>query len=193
MLSWHNMHEENICSSKIYTHVGLHVTIKMFITPPQVTPQVDPVRFQRLDHTFTRKQWLNSFRSCKSKLYTGFPTDHYLLVTEIQVNLVARQSKAPKPIPLNFKQPTQQDKEQYNTILRELLNEGPILPVTSTPPRTEMTCEFYTDGSGSRGKCTALTPAGWGWTLKQGEAWQDACGPVITDSSHRDYHGATVG
>ena len=33
------------------------------LPPPQIKPQVD----QRLDHTFTRKQSLNSVRSCKSK------------------------------------------------------------------------------------------------------------------------------
>ena len=161
------------------------------LPPPQIKPQVDPVRFQSLDHTFTRKQWLNSVRSCKSKLYTGFPTDHYLLVTEVQVKLVARQ--APRPIPLNLKQPTLQDNEQYNSILKELLEEGPILPVTTTPNRTGLICEFYTGGSGSRGKSTSTTPAGWGWTRKIEGSLQDAHGPVITDTLHRDYHGATVG
>ena len=163
------------------------------LPPPQITPQVDPVRFQRLGHTFTRKQWLNSVRSCKSKLYTGFPTDRYLSVTEVQVKLAARQSKAPRPIPLNLKQPTSQDREQYNSILRELIEEGPVLPVTTTPSRPEFKAEYYTDGLGSRGKCAQRTPAGWGWTRKTDDGWQDVYGPVVTDPLHRDYHGATVG
>ena len=92
-----------------------------------------------------------------------------------------------------MKQPTLQDKEQYNSILRELLEESPVLPVTTTPIRTELISECYTDGSGSRGNCTSHTPAGWGWTRKTDEGWQAARGPVVTDSLHRDYRGATVG
>ena len=180
-------------SIEVAANVRSFLECPEMLPPPQITPQVDPVRFQRLDHTFTRKQWLNSVRSCKSKLHMGFPSDHYLLVTEVQVKLVARQSKAPRPIPLNLKQPSSQDKEQYNSILRELIEEGPILPVTTTPSRPDFTVEYYTDGSGSRGKCTQHTPAGWGWTCKTEEGWQDAHGPVVTDPLHRDYHGATVG
>ena len=74
------------------------------------------------------------------------------------------------------------------------MEEGPILPVTARPSRTELTCEFYTDGSGSRGKCTSSTPAGWRWTRKIDDGWQDAHRPVVTDPLHRDIHrGAAVG
>ena len=65
------------------------------LAPPKTLPQADPVLFQRLDHTFTRRQWLNSIHSCQSKLHAGFPSDHYLLVTEIGVRLQARTPKPP--------------------------------------------------------------------------------------------------
>ena len=58
-------------------------------------PTPDPTRFQRLDHCFTRTQWLPSINSCRSKLFTGFPPDHYLVVTEIQVKLASRVNQAP--------------------------------------------------------------------------------------------------
>ena len=68
------------------------------LPPPATTPHPDPVLFQRLDHTFTRKQWLSSVNSCRAKLHTGFPSDHYLLVTEVQVKL-AKRTKGPPPPP----------------------------------------------------------------------------------------------
>ena len=57
------------------------------LPPPKTTPRIDPVLFQRLDHCFTRPQWLNSVNTCQSKLHTGFPSDHYLLVTEVKIRL----------------------------------------------------------------------------------------------------------
>ena len=52
---------------------------------------------------------------------------------------------------------------------------------------------FYTDGSGSRGKCSQHTPAGWGWCAPQGDGWIEACGPVITSPDHTAFFGANVG
>ena len=60
------------------------------LPPTQKTPTPDPIRFQRLDHTFTRSQWLPSVNSCRSKLHTGFQSDHYLMVTEVQVKLAQK-------------------------------------------------------------------------------------------------------
>ena len=68
------------------------------LPPTQKTPTLDPIRFQRLDHTFTRSQWLPSVNSCRSKLYAGFQSDHYLMVTEVQVKLAQRlKPTVPKP------------------------------------------------------------------------------------------------
>ena len=75
--------------------------IKSFITdeiplpPERLDPHPDPIRFQRLDHFFTRAQWLSTVNSCRSKLHTGFPTDHYLLVSENQVKL-AKRTRRPR-------------------------------------------------------------------------------------------------
>ena len=65
------------------------------LPPSRQDPHPDPIRFQRLDHTFTRHQWLFSVCSCRSKLHTGFPTDHYALVTEIQIKLSSRTKRSP--------------------------------------------------------------------------------------------------
>ena len=51
----------------------------------------------------------------------------------------------------------------------------------------------FTDGSGSKGKCTSKTPAGWAWASPQPTGWLTAAGPVITDPYHTAYLGAMVG
>ena len=160
------------------------------LPPTQKTPTPDPIRFQRLDHTFTRSQWLSSVNSCRSKLYTGFPTDHYLLVTEVQIKLAQRTKPAlPKP-KLNLGNPSEEQKLDFNQALRAILDHT---ATGSTPPPQKLPITFYTDGSGSKGKCSASTPAGWGWCAPQGEDWLEASGPVITSSDHTAYLGATVG
>ena len=131
------------------------------LEPPRLLPQVDPVRFQRLDHFCAKRQWLSTVRNCRSKLYTGFPSDHYLLVTEIQIKLRAREAKEAQAVKLLIKGATESQKQDYNAILRELLTEpapnSGLLPIDHTAK--EFT--YYTDGSGSRGKATSQTPAGW--------------------------------
>ena len=160
------------------------------LPPTQKTPVPDPIRFQRLDHTFTRAQWLPSVNSCRSKLHTGFPTDHYLLVTEVQIKL-AQRSKPSTPKPkLNLSNPTETQKHDFNQALRDILDHTAQTPEQPSQP---LRITFYTDGSGSRGKCSATTPAGWGWCAPQGEDWLEASGPVITSPDHTAYVGATVG
>ena len=155
------------------------------------SPQHDPVRFQRLDHCFTRKQWLNTVCSCKSKLYTGFPSDHYLLVTDFKVKLLARKPHPPKRPRLDFRNVTQTDKDSFNQQFQQAVG----LPQTTTPilPIDPKEGTFYTDGSGNSGKCSKRTPAGWGWCFRQDGQWVDAYGPVVTDPDHNAYRGAGVG
>ena len=169
------------------------------LPPTQKTPTLDPIRFQRLDHTFTRSQWLPSVNSCRSKLYAGFQSDHYLMVTEVQVKLAQRlKPTVPKP-KLNLSTPTEEQKQSFNDALRSILDHtaptGPRRKLSAHAPdtaqRTHIT--FYTDGSGSKGRCTASTPAGWGWCAPQGADWLEAYGPVVTSSDHTAYVGATVG
>jgi len=162
------------------------------LAPPKTTPQVDPVRFQRLDHLFVRKQWLNSVHQCRSKLYTGFPTDHYLVVSHLQVRLAAKPPKKPRAPQLDLKQPTEQQRKEYNEIFREFVQEQPPSP-NFTPLDHNATAHYYTDGSGSSGRCHKHTAAGWGWCSLQDGRWVEAYGPVVTDQDHNAYRGATVG
>ena len=172
--------------------VRSYLDLPELLAPPKTTPQVDPVRFQRLDHLFVRKQWLNSVHQCRSKLYTGYPTDHYLVVSHIQVRLAAKPPKPPRAPQLDLRQPTEQQRQEYNAIFRELVQEQPPSP-SIAPPDHNATAHYYTDGSGSSGRCHKHTAAGWGWcSLQEGE-WVDAYGPVVTDQDHNAYRGATVG
>ena len=52
---------------------------------------------------------------------------------------------------------------------------------------------IFTDGSGTRGKCSKTTPAGWGWCFQRDDQWIEAFGPVVTDPNHLLYRGAQVG
>ena len=161
------------------------------LPPERTDPHPDPTRFQRLDHTFVRSQWLKSINSCRSKLHTGYPTDHYLLVTESQCKLCNRPKTAKPHSKLNFKTLTPEIKQHYNELITAALDtEQPEAPQTTPPLKKGV---FYTDGSGSRGRCSAKTPAGWGWCSPQGETWEEAKGPVITSPDHTAFLGANVG
>ena len=135
----------------------------------------------------TRSQWLSSINSCRSKLHTGFPSDHYLLVTEIQVKLAQRKAKPSYSPKLDFSKVNQTLRDEFNRALKD-----PPQPRGASSDHTAK-ITFFTDGSGSKGKCTRLTPAGWGWCSKQGNDWLVASGPVSTDPQHLKYLGAQVG
>ena len=175
-------------------HVRSFLDLHDMLPPPKLLPQLDPVRFQRLDHCFTRRQWINTVRNCRSKLYTGFPSDHYLLVTEIQIKLASRPPKAPHPPRYEYGRFTEDQRAECNAIFRDLMEEGPVAPVL--PVLEDHTAEkvhYYTDGSGARGRCSAKTAAAWGWCFLEQGQWIEACGPVITCSDHNAYRGAAVG
>ena len=161
------------------------------LPPDRQDPHPDPSRFQRLDHTFVRQQWLSSVNSCRSKLHTGFPSDHYLLVTEVQVKLAHRSRVPPRTRKYDFGGVDITQRYRFNQHLKSQLGFGP-------PPEKQFSdhtakAVFYTDGSGSKGRCSSSTPAGWGWTFKSDSDWVDARGPVITQSDHTAYLGANVG
>ena len=157
------------------------------LPPVRTDPRPDPTRFQRLDHCFTRTQWLSSVNSCRSKLHTGYPSDHYLLVTEIQIKLAQRHNR-PKYTPkIDFSKVDQTLRDSFNRSLRDShANPNPSLDHSAK-------ITFYTDGAGTKGKATKRTPAGWGWCAKQGSDWLQASGPVVTDNHHLKYLGAVVG
>ena len=163
------------------------------LPPPKTLPHTDPTLFQRLGHTFTRKQWLNTVRKCRSKLYTGFPSEHYLLVTEVQVRLAAKSPRTPKPPSLRIDF-TESSRTTFNAIVKELWEE----PSDTSDHNAEVSVQgpkvtVYTKGSGTRGRCSKNTPAGWGWCYKNGEEWTEASGPVHTDPQHPQYYGAQIG
>ena len=172
------------------SHVRPFLFEDPLLPPHKADPTPDPIRFQRLDHTFTRQQWISSVNSCRSKLRTGFPSDHFLLVTEVQVKLAQRTKRPNIPPRLNCSAATAKEKILFNDKFKQLL--GSETPSPIHPDHTSRIV-FYTDGSGTRGKCSAHTPAGWGWCAKQGEDWLKAYGPVITSPANSGYIGAAVG
>ena len=101
------------------------------LPPPKTLPHTDPTLFERLGHTFTRKQWLNTVRKCRSKLYTGFPSDHYLLVTEVPVRLAAKSPRTPKPPSLRIDF-TESSRTTFNAIAKSC-GKNPVTPLTTTP------------------------------------------------------------
>ena len=182
-------HEFRDHSLEVASQIRSFLPLPAPLPPPKLEPSPDPYRFQRLDHTFTRAQWLSSVNSCKSKLYTGFPSDHYLLVTEVQVKLAKRDPPSLQPFKLDFSKITPTDRLRFNQLVAsECYPETP-------EPLSDHTAKitFYTDGSGTKGRCSASTPAGWGWCTKQGDEWLTAHGPVVTDHSKFSYLGARVG
>ena len=176
----------------VASKVRSYLEMDSLLPPPKLLPQVDPVYFQRLDHTFTRKQWLNSVNSCKSKLRTGFPSDHYLLVTDIKIKLSSRSEKTPKPPKMNFIQDEAYAKS-FNDILREFWGEESPPSDHNSEHGSVPGKTVYTDGSGSRGRCSKTTPAGWGWCYQEEEQWVEAFGPVVTDPDSLHFRGAQVG
>ena len=84
---------------------------------------------------------------------------------------------------------TPEVKQQLNTILKELLQDNEV----DCQSHSNSVHHVYTDGSGTGGRCTQHTPAGWGWCYKEGNQWKEAYGPVTTGTSHITYRGATVG
>ena len=118
------------------------------------------------DHTFVRAQWLSGVNSFRSKLHTGFPSDHYLLVSEIQVKLVQRTQPSNPRLRFDFRQATIDQRFSFNWAFREAMkvdNTGVTTQCSEETPHTPRPhLRIFTDGSGTRGKATANTAAGWG-------------------------------
>ena len=168
-------------------------TVRKYLTsdplPDQLPlpPTNDPLRFQSLDRIVTRGKWLPSVHQVKAVHDTGFPSDHYLLVSKIVVKL---GSKIPRPLAeprRSYDQPA-----QYNLAFRKFYANSAVTPPSATPLTEEL--EVYTDGSGTKGKCSAQTPAGWGYTvLADNEEIEYSYGPVIVDPLSPYHFGAEVG
>ena len=124
-------------------------------------------------------------------LKAGFPSDHYLLEAVLRVKLKARPAKTTPPQKLDYQSVTATQKRQYNLKFREYYGGTSQQPHPDSPDTTWF---VYTDGSGSAGKCSATTPAGWGFAVVEAdEEIHSASGPVQTNSSSPLSLGATVG
>ena len=187
----HHKMEESAFS--VAANIRSFLKMDPLLPPPRTMRHADPTLFQILDHTFTRKQWLHSINKCRSKLYTGFPSDHYLLVTDVQVKLAAKVSKTPKPpmLRIDF---SEDSRREFNAIVKELWEEDKGIPDHNAGVIVQGPwVVVYTDGSGTRGKCSRQTAAGLGECyLHEGE-WVEAFGPVQTDPQHPQIYGAQVG
>ena len=89
---------------------------------------------------------------------------------------------------------TKEQVKDFRLELRRQLQTGySALPVPQDAAKDKA---IYTDGSGSQGRCSADTPAGWGFAVvdqQTGEHEHSANGPVETDSMSIHYIGANVG
>ena len=186
----HSMGQDSLA---VASYIRAFLPMEVPLPPPKLSPSPDPYRFQRLDHTFTRRQWLATINSCKSKLHTGFPSDHYLLVTEVQIKLAKRQSSPSYVVKLDYNKVTQDSRALYNSLIASASTQREAANVAGRSSDHTAKIVFYTDGSGSKGKCSGITPAGWGWCYRQGEDWLTSHGPVYTDPSHFRFLGARVG
>ena len=176
------------------SNIRLFLDLPGLLAPPKKGPDIDPIRFQRLDHFFVRRQWLGSVLNFRSKLHTGFPSDHYLLVRKVRVKLANKKKSLLRPPLCDLQTTTPEVKTQFNMILKELLQDTEVESQNiPKEPDHNATHHLYTDGSGSGGRCTEHTPAGWGWCFKEEEQWVEAHGPATTDPSQNTYRGAAVG
>ena len=155
-----------------------------------IAPSIDPYRFQCLDKLACAKKWLPTIRTIKAHHSFGFPSDHYLVKVQIKVKLGAKPVAPARPpryeYTANF-----YTASQFNAEVRRSYGSK---PTADEHTHTDEAMEVYTDGSGSRGKCSSDTPAGWGFVATcDEEAVHEARGPVQTDSRSAFYLGAQVG
>ena len=150
----------------------------------------DPSLFQSLDKVVCRKQWLPTVRQCYASHNTGFPSDHYLLLTHISVKLGSKPPKPPAMIKYDYSA-TDEQRTQFNRLFREKYAGKERIPLQTTPPQH---IRFYTDGSGSSGRATRSTVAGWGYVgYYLDTPIVKAYGPVNVDQLSPFHLGANVG
>ena len=153
-------------------------------------PVVDPLRFQSLDRLVVARKWLPTVLQLRALHHTGFPSDHFPLFAKIRVKLGA----LPKPPPAKPRYAYKSDEYTAKTFNRAVRAHYGATTVLTTNQHGAPKLQVYTDGSGSRGKCSATTPAGWGYVvLQEQKVVHDASGPVCTNQNAAHYLGATVG
>ena len=106
---------------------------------------------------------MNSINSCRSKLHTGFPSDHYLMVTEVQVKLASRPTRKPRTPELDFSKGDPRTQARFQShpesLPRDYTTPDPELSRYLSRPHRRVR-HLHTDGSGTKGNVAqALQPA----------------------------------
>ena len=175
---------------KVAGKVRDYLTCYSALVHEQQRPTIDPHRFQALDRLVTRSKWLPTVQQCQAVHSTGFVSDHYLLESVIRVKLKAQPPSTIKPPARDYSTIDYSAKTLFNHTFKKCTKHKSI-PNLNT---TDANWAVYTDGSGSKGRCSATTPAGWGYTIITTN--QDSIaskGPVSTDPHAAVHLGATVG
>ena len=87
---------------EIGQRVRAFITDSSLIDSVPTTPCNDPTLFQSLDKIVCRKPWLPTVKQCHAIHTTGFPSDHYLLISHIQVKLGSKPQKPPPSIKYDY-------------------------------------------------------------------------------------------
>ena len=171
--------------------------IRSFLDIQSLQPPVDnrivndPRRFQSLDRLILPGKWLPTVKRVKAVHSAAFPSDHYLLEMEVRVKLGAKPKQYQPPLRYDYSAINHTTRKQFNQKLQAELGTYQSTP-QETPPSSEAVA-VYTDGSGSGGRCTATSSAGWGFVVLVNQVHDhSAHGPVETDSRSVYYLGATV-
>ena len=195
---WDKIQELSLVGSstemEIASIIRAYITADPLLTPPEAAISSDPYRYQFLDKIVTRSKWMPSVCKAQAVHSTGFPSDHYLLEATIRVKLAAQPPKIQRDPLYSYKDLTKEQVKDFRMELRKQLQTGySALPAPQDPASAKA---IYTDGSGSQGRCSADTPAGWGFVVvdkQTGEHEHSVNGPVETDSRSIRYIGANVG
>ena len=175
---------------ELASHVRGYLTDHPLLDPPETAITADPQRFQNLDKLVVPAKWLPSIQRIQAIHTTGFPSDHYLLDTEIRIKLSAKTPKPTRPLRHQYKNLPKECLENFHRSVKAELSPDPQPEI---PPPLPQQWHIYTDGSGSKGTATATTPAGWGFVAYRPHHTEYyAKGPVDTDSRSAFHLGATV-
>ena len=172
-------------------------TIRAFITDHSLidsvptTPCNDPaLLFQSLDKIVCCRPWLPTVKQAYANHTTGFPSDHYFLLSHIRVKLGSKPPKPPVPIKYDYSSDPQKI-ASFNKPFRSQY-AGQTQMINQTTPQQHIS--FYTDGSGSSGRATKSSLAGWGFVgYFRNSVIVEASGPVNVDEQSPFFLGAGVG
>ena len=159
-------------------------TIRAFISDHSwidsvpTTPCNDPTLFQSLDKIICRRPWLPTVKQAYANHTTGFPSDHYLLISHIQVKLGSKPPKPPVPIKYDYSSDPRKI-ASFNKPFRSQY-AGQTQMMSQTTPQQHIS--FYADGSGSSGRATKSSSAGWGFVgYFRNSVIVEASGPANVD------------